>query len=210
MKKQLHKNNKLIIPIIFIVIISVGAALLYGLTHTGDKLVKKLYDVKIPEYFDSQILPIGLSRKGIELDTVEDIVIHYIGNPGTTAQQNHDYFANPTTTVNSHFIVGLDGEIIQCVPLYERSSASNHRNKDTISIEVCHLDETGEFSDITKESLIKLVAWLCETCDLDKDDIIRHYDITGKFCPLYYVQNESEWENLLNDFENEIEKEREK
>ena len=204
--KNKKKKIKILIIISFLII---GSVILYSLTHTGDRLVKKLYDVEAPQYVDSQILPIGLSRKGIELDTVKDIVIHYIGNPATTAQQNHDYFENPTTTVNSHFIVGLEGEIIQCVPLYERSSASNNRNKDTISIEVCHLDETGEFSDVTRESLIKLVAWLCETCNLDENNIIRHYDITGKFCPLYYVQNESEWELLLNDFKAEIVKERE-
>lgn len=203
-----NKKKKIIIPTIILLLI-IGVSILYVLTHTGDRLVKKLYDVEVPQYVDSQILPIGLSRKGIELDTVRDIVIHYIGNPSTTAQQNHDYFENPTTTVNSHFIVGLEGEIIQCVPLYERSSASNNRNKDTISIEVCHWDETGEFSEVTRESLIKLVAWLCKTCNLDETNIIRHYDITGKFCPLFYVQNENEWTHLLNDFKVEIAKERE-
>ncbi len=28
-----------------------------------------------------------------------DIVIHYVGNPGTTAQQNHDYYGNPDSDI---------------------------------------------------------------------------------------------------------------
>ena len=56
------------------------------------------------------------------LRRVNDIVIHYTANPGSTAKANRDYFAQDTTQVNSHFVVGLDGEIIQCVPLYMQSS----------------------------------------------------------------------------------------
>ena len=117
---------------------------------------------------------------------------------------NRDYFANIGTRVNAHFVVGLDGEIIQCIPLYERSCASNHRNKDTISIEVCHPDAVGEFNDKTKESLIKLTAWLCDLRELDVSDVIRHYDVTGKLCPIYYVNNESEWTKLVDEIDTAI------
>ena len=38
--------------------------------------------------------------------------------------------------------------------------------------------------------------------DLGTDDVIRHYDVTGKACPKYYVENEDEWlifkEDLLS------------
>lgn len=43
----------------------------------------------------------------------------------------------------------------------EISAATNQRNSDTISIEVCHPDESGRFSEVTYRSLIKLCAWLC-------------------------------------------------
>lgn len=63
-----------------------------------------------------------------------------------------------------------------------------------MSIEVCHADDTGKFNDATMESLEALVAWLCETFDLDPaEDVIRHYDVTGKICPKYYVENEDAW-----------------
>ncbi len=138
------------------------------------------------------------SRPGDKLRNVNAIVIHYVGNPGTTAAQNRSYFEGLKdghgTSASSHYIVGLEGEIIQCVPLDEISYASNERNGDTIAIECCHPDETGKFNAATYDSLVKLTAALCNTYGLSPDeDIIRHYDITGKRCPLYFVSNEEEW-----------------
>ena len=162
--------------------------------------VFELAATSAPDWVDQQIIKVdGDSRRGVMLEGVRNIVIHYVGNPGTTAQQNRDYYANPSSEVSSHFVIGLKGEIIQCIPLHEKSSASNHRNKDTISIEVCHPDESGKFTDAAYQSLVKLTAWLCETCDLDSDDVIRHYDITGKQCPLYFVTHEDAWKKFLKD-----------
>ena len=36
---------------------------------------------------------------------------------------------------------------------------------------------------------------------LSADDILRHYDCGGKKCPLYYVEHEDAWEQLLADVE---------
>ena len=162
--------------------------------------VLELVATPIPDWIDQQIIDVdGDSRRGVYLEGVENIVIHYVGNPGTTAQQNRDYYANPSSEVSSHFVIGLKGEIIQCIPLQEKSSASNHRNKDTISIEVCHPDASGKFTQASYESLVKLTAWLCEVCGLDSNDVIRHYDITGKQCPLYFVTYEEKWEQFKRD-----------
>ena len=46
---------------------------------------------------------------------------------------------------------------------------------------------------------IKLCAWLCKEYGLDETDLIRHYDVTGKLCPLYYVQNPEAWDQLKTD-----------
>lgn len=154
-----------------------------------------LATVSVPDYVDVQIIDIdGDSRRGEKLDGFNDVVIHYVGNPGSTAQGNRDYYANPESEVSSHFVVGLNGEIIQCIPLDEKSSASNNRNHDTISIEVCHPDESGRFNDATYNSLVKLTAWLIQMGDLKENHIIRHYDITEKECPKYFVNNEDAWE----------------
>jgi len=47
---------------------------------------------------------------------------------------------------------------------------------------------------------VELTAWLCHTFDLDPEtDVIRHYDVTEKLCPLYYVEHPEAWETLLCD-----------
>lgn len=152
------------------------------------------------------------SRPGIKLEKVNGIVIHYTANPGTGAKANRDYFESrkdqENTAVNkvsSHFVVGLDGEIIQCIPLNEIAYASNDRNQDTISIECCHPGKNGKFNKKTYHSLVALCAWLCARYEIaDKTDIIRHYDVTGKLCPLYYVKHPSKWNVLRTDIWNEL------
>lgn len=152
---------------------------------------------------DVQFLKKGsAARSGVKLDDVQDIVIHYVGNPGSTAQQNRDYFNNPDSRVSSHFIIGMDGKIIQAIPLDERSAATNWRNNDTISIELCHPDETGKLTQETYDSLIWLSSWLIDKFDLEVDNIIRHYDVTGKHCPLYFVEHEDKWVQFKEDVRN--------
>ena len=188
--------------ILLLVILAVGWNVYQNEIVPREK-VFELMAVPIPDWIDQQIIKVdGDSRRGVMLEGVRNIVIHYVANPGSTAQQNRDYYANPSSDVSSHFVIGLKGEIIQCIPLHEKSSASNHRNKDTISIEVCHPDESGKFTDASYQSLVKLTSWLLDVCDLDSNDVIRHYDITGKQCPLYFVNNEDKWEQ----FKQEIEK----
>ena len=110
----------------------------------GYRQRQRAKQIQMPDYVNVQLLNVGMARTGIPISDVKNIVIHYVGNPNSSAQNNREFFNNPTTKVSSHFIVGLEGEIIQCVPLSEKSSASNWRNKDTISIEVCHPDESGK------------------------------------------------------------------
>ena len=54
--------------------------------------------------------------------------------------------------------------------------------------ECCHPDETGIFNQKTYQSMVDLCAWLCLKFDLDENDVIRHYDVTGKICPKYFVE----------------------
>ena len=155
------------------------------------------------------------SRPGIELKHVKGIVVHYTANPGTNAMDNRNYFNNlprinkgkkKKTYASSHFVIGLEGQIVQCIPLEEIAYASNERNKNTISIECCHPDKTGEFNKTTYQALKELVLYLCIKYDLKAKDVIRHYDVTGKACPLYYVENEDEWTAFLAEIENELER----
>ena len=159
-----------------------------------------------PEWITVELLPLNeYSRPGTPLEKVNGIVVHYVGNPGTTAEQNNSYFRNLATTgetyASSHFLIGLDGEIICNVPLDEIAYCTGPRNVDTISIECCHPDDTGAFTQATYDSLIKLVRWLMDEYRLDTDQVIRHYDVTGKECPLYYVRNPEAWEQFKADLQ---------
>lgn len=153
---------------------------------------------------DVELLTVNpYSRPGIALKAVKGIVVHYTANPGSSAMANRNYFENLKESqdrkVSSHFVVGLDGEIIQCIPTKEIAYASNDRNTDTLSIECCHPDETGEFTEDTYDSLVQLTAWLCKRFSLDRDDVIRHFDVTGKNCPRYFVEHEDAWEQFKED-----------
>ena len=144
------------------------------------------------------------SRPGTALEKINAIVVHYVGNPGTTAEQNRSYFAglavSGATWASSHFLIGLDGEVLQNVPLDEIAYCSNERNSDTVSIECCHPAEDGKFTEATYSSLTTLLRDLCIEYSLDpKTDIIRHYDVTGKLCPLWFVEHEDEWEALKDE-----------
>lgn len=201
-RKRRRRRQFPLRPVIFVLVLLVVVGIILNLTTLGQMM--KLARDNVPRWVDVQIIDInGSARRGERLSGVNDIVIHYVGNPGTTAQQNHDFFDQPDTTVSAHFLVGLDGEIIQCIPLDEVSSASNERNGDTISIEVCHPDATGQFNQKTYDSLVKLTAWLCDYCDIGRDHVIRHYDVTGKLCPLYFVEHPDAWEQFLVDVKNE-------
>lgn len=149
------------------------------------------------------------SRPGTQTEKINNIVIHYTANPGTTAKQNRNYFENlkdtKSTKASSHFIVGLQGEIIQCVPTAEVAYASNNRNADTISIETCHQTVTGAYTEETYDSLVHLTAWLCEKFGLTETDVIRHYDITGKICPKYFVDDENAWAKFKTDVKDMLE-----
>lgn len=159
--------------------------------------------VEETEIIKNYLTPNPYSRPQTPLKKVKGVVIHYTANPGTDAEANRNYFENlkntKATSVSSHFIIGLDGTIIQTMPLDEIAYASNERNEDTISIESCHKDETGKFTAKTYQSLVELTAWLCGEYNLKSSDILRHYDITGKDCPRYYVANEKKWEAFKED-----------
>lgn len=163
-------------------------------------------DVPVPDYVEKDYLTVNeWSRPGTPLEKIQGVVIHYVGNPGTTARANRNYFESLSSGeegvyASSHFVIGLEGEVIQCVPLTEVAYASNSRNDDTVSIEVCHPDETGRFNDAAYDRCVALTAWLCREFRLyPEEDVIRHYDVTGKLCPLYYVEDPAAWDAFLAD-----------
>ena len=208
-RKRLRVRRILIVTVAVLLVGCLVAAALWWFSplRRANARVQALREATLPDYVTADLIPaVGTARSGRALEDFRGIVIHYVGNPGTSATANRNYFAKVGTTVVSHFVVGLEGEVIQCLPLWERSVASNNRNKDTISIEVCHPDDSGQFNATTYAALVRLTAWLCEVGDLTTDQVIRHYDVSGKECPRYYVRNEAAWEQFLADVQAERKK----
>ncbi len=173
----------------------------------SDKAMKELIEVR---YLTKD----PNSRPGYKLKELKNIVVHYTGNAGSTADQNWRNFENNKPGTSAHFIIGLKGEIIQCMPLDEVAWAvGTEGNYTSISIEVCHPDKTGKFTDATYESLVRLVSWLCNKFDLGRDDVLRHYDyervnssglVWHKECPLYWANTKDpdshkRWEAFKDD-----------
>ena len=206
-RRKRRRRRRRSVPVLLTLIVLIAG----GIAFLRRSAAPEAGGIPAPDYVREDFLTVNpYSRPGDELKTIRGVVIHYVGNPGTSAQANRNYFESlkdgaDGTYASSHFVVGLEGEVIQCVPLTEIAYASNNRNEDTVSIEVCHPDEDGAFAPESYESVVKLTAWLCETFRLDPEsDVIRHYDVTGKICPKYYVENEDAWEQLKADVAAEL------
>lgn len=216
LERKRKRRNKLlwhvaICSAVVVIFLSVTAVLLKSEANEkeAEKAQELEFKVEQAPAIQVDLLTVNeYSRPGTPLKKVKGVVIHYTGNPGTTATQNRSYFEglaeSRETKASSHYIIGLSGEIVQCVPLDEIAYASNERNADTISIECCINNDAGKFNDDTYDALVHLTAWLVGEYDLKISDIIRHYDVTGKICPKYFVEHESAWEDFKLDVEKYI------
>lgn len=195
------------------ILLAVDAALLAAILLVSGLLLYRshnreteqhLSQVQAPDWYTQDFLTVNpYSRPGTKREHVRDIVIHYVANPSTSAKQNRNYFeglkdqsGSKTVSASSHYIIGSDGTILQCIPLDEVAYGNYPRNDDTVSIECCHPDSDGRFTDATIKSLIRLTGWLCRELSLNEKHIIRHYDVSGKNCPKYYVEHQDAWRTL--------------
>lgn len=201
--RKRRRRRRCLSVVLFLILIA--AAILLGCWLLRERSnVIAMEDLDLPEWVTADLLPVNeWSRPGTRLAAVNGVVVHYVGNPNTTAEQNNSYFRNLADThetyASSNFLIGMDGTVLLNVPPDEVAYCSNDRNSDTLSIECCHPDESGAFTQATYDSLVKLVRWLAGTYDLEREDIIRHYDVTGKECPKYYVDDPEAWEQFLDD-----------
>jgi N-acetylmuramoyl-L-alanine amidase len=163
------------------------------------------------------------SRSGSKIDCVKAIVIHWLANPMQTADTCRNFFEdrkNGTTGFGgAHYIVGLSGEIIRCIPenevAYHVGSdmvdpvsgkiytdrcrlqlTTGNPNSVTIGVEHCHTDWQGEMREETYNSSIELVAELCLKYKLDpRTDVLLHKEVVGwKNCNKWFVDHPKDWE----------------
>ena len=212
-RRRVQLYMKMGITILILIMVALIAMKLFQIGPFEEKYTERTgseIDAWKPE-IDVELLTINeYSRPGTQTGKIKGIVIHYTANPGSTAMQNRNYFEglkdSRETKASSHFVVGLEGEIVQCIPTWEVAYASNERNADTVSIETCHLAADGSYTEATYQSMVELTAWLCQKFGLTEEDVIRHYDITEKNCPKYFVEHEEAWEGFKSDIRENLDK----
>lgn len=160
-----------------------------------------------------QLLTINkYSRPNKKLRGVKGVVIHYVGNSKSTAHANRNYFESlkdkQSVYASAHYIVGLEGEIIRCIPddemayhvgasKYITTRLGTYPNDCTIGIECCHVDDKGTMTDATMKSLHELTKELCDKYNLDPlKDLYIHKEVTGKHCHAYFVNYPNEWKKF--------------
>ncbi|MFE1628923.1 N-acetylmuramoyl-L-alanine amidase [Brevibacillus reuszeri] len=132
--------------------------------------------------------------------TPKGVVIHWTANErrGADALANRNYFNNPTTEASAHYIVD-DTKIIRCLPENEMgyhvgakvykpmalAKLSTYPNNCTIGIEMC-VNEDGSFP-VMYQRTVELTASILKRYGWGVEQLWRHYDITGKNCPAFFV-----------------------
>lgn len=132
------------------------------------------------------------------------ICVHYTGQVGTGAERLALFYSNVAagkfpgkseSWTSTQYIVGLRGEVIRIIPDNEVAYAASGKNSGTIHIEVCYSKTSGEFEVASVSALRELVQLLMNKYGIKAGNVVRHYDLTGKHCPMYYV-DENRWAAL--------------
>ena len=202
--KRRALRNRLIAAACLVAVLAVVIFLVLQITLAVKKNIGRSVPEDLSELMEEDYLTVkSYSRPGISTHKLTGIVIHYTAEPGVTAKERRDYYEglaeSHAARASVNYIVGLEGEVVVCVPPGEVAYASNDRNLDTISVEYCHADESGAVSEETYRSMVELIRQLCEKYSISPDDVIRHYDVTGKLCPKYYVEDQAAWDKLISD-----------
>lgn len=144
------------------------------------------------------------------------IVVHFVGAV-SSAYNNAKYFQQKLEGIkkaSAHYFVD-EKDIYQVV---KEKDAAWHcgatyyrhltcRNSNSIGIEMCCFrNSKGEIdiSETTVEKTVKLVKELMAKYNIPIENVIRHYDVTGKNCPAPFVKDNSRWINFINKVKGEV------
>ncbi len=149
------------------------------------------------EYLDTT----ARSRPGTKI-TPKGLVIHWTANQkkGAKAINNRNYFNDSGQAVSAHYVAD-DTEIVQCLPenemayhvgakMYKKEALqqlSSYPNNCTIGIEMC-VNVDGDFTK-TYQNTVQLAADILKRYGWTINQLWRHYDITGKDCPRFFVDD---------------------
>ena len=130
------------------------------------------------------------------------IVVHYVGAV-STALNNAKYFENDYRGASANYFVD-ENDIYRVVKDSDSAwhcgttGAYKHhecRNTNSIGIEMCCFDNNGtlDISDKVLARTVELVKELMAKYNIPADNVLRHYDVTGKNCPAPFVRDVARW-----------------
>ena len=149
----------------------------------------------------------------------EYIIIHYTGNPNTTAENNARYFATTNNKVSAHYVVD-ENEVYKCLPdnvagwhvggkpedplyhpYYKKAT-----NNNSIGIEICCKGDLAGlyYNPDAIKNAVKLTVYLMVKYHIPITKVITHCDVTGKICPrnFDFVNFKKEVRKMLENLEN--------
>lgn len=143
------------------------------------------------------------------------IAWHYTGMAGAKAINTINNWFNAITNgykqngkylyASSHYLCDLDGTIYSYIPENYIAYTTNQANSYSIGIECATIGSDDHYPDVEYKSMVKLGAYLADKYNLDpRKDFIRHYDVTGKICPRYFVNNIKAWNRFKQDCYDEL------
>ena len=139
---------------------------------------------------------------------VRYIVMHYTANNGDTARNNCDYYHRVGgLQASAHYFVDEHG-VMQSVREGDTAwhcgaRAYWHpecRNGNSIGIEMCSRKRADGSYYILPETVANAAALAREIMQrygIDTDHVLRHYDVTGKRCPMPWVDDPAQWTAFL-------------
>lgn len=139
--------------------------------------------------------------------SIKYLTIHYTANDGDTDEANGKYFANNIVKSSAHYFVD-DDSVTQSVPddyVAYHCGANKYyhsycRNANSIGIEMCDTKKNGKH-DVTEKTLtntVELAKIIMKKYNIPIENVLRHYDVTHKNCPAYFVSDEGAWLNFKN------------
>ena len=141
---------------------------------------------------------------------VRYIVMHYTANNGDTARNNCDYYHRVGGLgASAHYFCDEYG-VMQSVREGDTAwhcgaRAYWHpecRNANSIGIEMCSRKRADGSYYIKPETVANAAALAREIMQrygIDTDHVLRHYDVTGKRCPMPWVEEPMTRYNKIDD-----------
>ena len=135
---------------------------------------------------------------------VRYIVMHYTANNGDTARNNCDYYHRVGgLQASAHYFVDEHGamqSVRECDTAWHCGARAywhpECRNGNSIGIEMCSRKRADGSYYILPETVANAAALAREIMQrygIDTEHVLRHYDVTGKRCPMPWVDDPAQW-----------------